>query len=81
MQAPATFFLLHAIDALSVVLLALLDERDVRDVWDSNNYGREMFILQSKHVQLINSIKGVQHIMLFMKCNKKSSIELVLLEE
>lgn len=67
MQATATFFLLHAIDALSAALLALLDGRDVRE---SNNDEREMFLLQCK---------GVKLIMLFIKCNKKSSIELFLL--
>jgi hypothetical protein len=71
MQATATFFLLNAIDALSAALLALLD---VRDVWESNNDGREMLLLPCKSVKLINSIKGLMPVMLFIKHNVKSSI-------
>lgn len=86
MQATATFFLLHAIDALSAALLALLDGRDVRDGRESNNDGRdgrdgrEMFLLQCKSVKLINSIKCVIPIMLFIKYNEKASIALFLLK-
>jgi hypothetical protein len=81
MQATATFFLLHAIDALPAALLALLDGRDVRDVWESNNDGREMFLFLCKSFKLINSINCFIQIMLFVKYDIKSSIELFLLEE